>query len=239
MEPTGEPLILESEEDTGEDASSTEAPLPGVPKRKPGKRIAAPTQQQMALPRKSTDYEIQERRTKVQRLRLRGLSAGSIAKLLGITPITVKRDLEAIQRVNVAQIDEFQQNQFVGESLVVFNEIMERGWSEYSSVPEGHPMRIKSLDLIRTTQNDKLRVLQETGMVRREPAILEHRLSFDLPWDEEVKHAVAEALLHRRLVPQLPEPTPDYLHEPGRNQPPIEVEPITSPSPSDEGEHED
>jgi len=180
----------------------------GVPKRRGQKKALVVAEPEPVRPFKMSEHELQERRTKVYRLRLQGISYSNIAKMLNMSVLTVRRDLEHIRKDNQTKIDQFQQNQFVGESLLVFDEIINRAWNEYNSNKEGNP-RLKSLDLIRTTQNDKLRVLQETGMIHKQATAVEHTHVVSLPWTENVKDAVIQTLLQQKLSPQLAAPTPD------------------------------
>jgi hypothetical protein len=197
--------------------------LPGVPKRRQ-QRILMPKPNQMAKAPRATAYEMQERRQKIYSLRLRGMPQSAIAKLLDVDINVVQRDLAQIQKENSAKIDQFQQNGFVGEAMSVYDDITHRAWSEYAAAPAGTPHRLKSLDLIRTTQNDKLKVLEETGMITKEPVTIEHKHTFELPWDSSIQDAVVNALIQQKLTPQLAEPTPDPHHEPGKNLPVLEAE---------------
>jgi len=240
-EDNGQTLVLQtsatSQESVAADPSEADPssePLSGNPDDPslPGvKRRRSPRAPKQALetvkPPKMTKWEIAERRLKVQRLRLRGLSTSTIAKMLGVSFNTVAKDLEAVQKENISKITNFDQDAFVSENQAVLDMVIERAWGEYSSFKEGEPGRIKALDMVRVAQNDKLRALIETGMIHKEPQQVEHTHTFNLPWDEDTKHVVAEALLQRALAPQLAAPTPHLDHHPGKNV--IEVE-VVGPS---------
>jgi DNA-binding CsgD family transcriptional regulator len=188
--------------------------LPGVPKLKKGRRSPGKA---VVRANKPNAWELQERRQRVLRLRLRGLSYANIGKLLNLQIPTVMRDLEAVQKQSVGKVSNFQQHSFVAEALTVHDEIIERAWSEFSAAQEGTQHRLKSLDLIRVTQADKVKVLQDCGVIKKvtEEKTIKH--TFELPWDEETKDAVVMTLLQKRLTPQLAEPTSDESHEPGKN----------------------
>lgn len=158
--------------------------------------------------RRSSEYEIICRRRKVQRYRLRGMSYAEIAKELNVSEFTIKRDMEAIQRENQTRVDKFQQDQFVGESLVTFDQLQEHAWEEFNAAEGGSKQRLQALDLVRSIQNDKLKALQETGMVHKAPQEVHHTHTA-LPWSDDIKQQVIQTMLQSVLKPQLGMPTPD------------------------------
>lgn len=192
--------------------------LMGVPRRRRvAKRVSAPTPAQMKPAKKASQYEMMQRRQQVQRLRLRGLSIGEIAKQVGVSFQTVQKDMEMVQKENQDKVDKFQQAQFVGESLVVFDEIIHHAWSEFQHADPGSKQRLQSLDLVRVTQHDKLKSLQDTGLIHKAVQQVEHKHTIALPWTPEVKDAVVTQLLQSQLSTTLALPTPDPDHEPGKN----------------------
>jgi len=194
-----------------------DAPSPPARKRRAVKRVAVPQQEEIKAAKKSSTYELLQRRQNVQRLRLRGFSLSQIAKQLGISILTAKKDLDEIQKINQEKVNQFQQSQFVGETLVVFDEIIQHAWNEFEHAEPGSKIRLQSLDLIRSTQNDKMKSLQDTGMIHKAPQQVEHKHSLALPWDDQMKSAVIDQLLQSQLTPQLALPTPDFAHESGKN----------------------
>lgn len=192
------------------------APL-GVPRRKSLKRVANPKPNQIKAARKGSAYEIMQRRQQVQRLRLRGLSIGEIAKQLKVSFLTAQKDLECVQKDNHGTVDAFQQAQFVGESLCMFDEVVQNAWREFESAPPGSKHRLQSLDLVRITQGDKFKALQDVGMLQKAAQQIEHKYSMDLPWNDDLKDAVIDKLLQTQLSTTLALPTPDYDHDPGKN----------------------
>lgn len=198
-----------------------EAERLGVPKVEI--RTLATTARQNRVVEQAKKLEAEDRRKKVQSLLLRGLTITNIAQLLKVQPKTVKSDITAIKRANLKKIDDFQQELFVGESFAVFEELIEQGWKEFLSNKEGDARRIKALDFIRTTANDKIRLLKETGMVKTEGEHVTVTHTFDIPWDDATQRKVAMALLQEKLTPQLAAPTPDFEHESGKNIPDAEI----------------
>lgn len=155
-----------------------------------------------------TNLEIEERREQVQKLRLRGISIRSIAKIVQVSPNTVQRDLAAIRSRNSTALEQFEQNEHVGEALSRFEEVEERAWSEYHAAKKPSE-KLSALNLIRTVQNDKLKALIETGFIQKDTpkAVVEHTHKID--WTPDMQDRIAEALLESTLNPQLEEPYPD------------------------------
>ena len=191
--------------------------LPGVPKRRQPKRVTAPKPHELKPAKKSNAYEIMLRRQQVQRLRLRGLSISEIAKQLSVSFLTAQKDLEAVSKTNQDHVDQFQQSQFVGESMEIFDDLRQRAWDEYNSADPGSKIRLQSLDLIRVIQHDKFKALQDTGLIQKAAQQVEHTHTMALPWTDEIKLAVIDKLLQSQLSTQLSLPTPDPDHVPGKN----------------------
>jgi len=204
---TAEPRTTLAEETT----TPQSKPLPGVPRKSKRKAVASPKKVKKVTghKRRINKFEIEERRTKIQRLRLRGLGYENIAKLLGITAVMVERDMIAIADKNRKSIDNFQQNQFIAENLGVLDEVMERAWAEFSTAAEGTTHRLKSLDLVRSTQGDKMKALIDCGLIEKEPQHIDVEHSFKLDWDPDFQDRVVAAMLLQATPSQLAEPTPD------------------------------
>lgn len=172
------------------------------------------------MPNKKTDsktralslatYEVNERRIQVQRYRLRGMTYAQIAELLDVSVMTIRRDLEAIREENKEKVDSLQKNEFIGESLSVFDNLQDRAWAEYTAEGTTPQIRLKALDLIRVIQGDKTKVLTDCGLIHKEEnnkdkkVEVEHKIA--LPWDEQTKSDVAKALLETALNTDLEEP---------------------------------
>jgi hypothetical protein len=166
----------------------------GVPKKKP---------------KTSHRVMIEERRRKIQKFRIQGLSQDNIAKILGVNIAVIKKDMQIIRKENKQKIDEFQQAEYVGEGINLYDEVIERAWGEYFEAKPGTPHRLKSLSLVKDTQREKFVTLTECGLIVKEPQKMEVAHTFNLPWDDSMKDAVARTLLQRALKTELLEPTPD------------------------------
>ena len=156
-------------------------------------------------------YDLDDRRREVEKLRLRGLSATAISKLLNVSQKTIYRDLEVIRETNLSLVSVTEKDEHLANALTRYREVEERAWAEYHSAPEGTPVRIKALDLIRVTQSDKIKALRDTGFIQTQAQQVEVRVEHKLEevWSPELQAEVAQAMLDRALTPQLAEPIPE------------------------------
>lgn len=161
------------------------------------------------IKRRSTKYELAQRRKEVERLRLRGLGIAAIAKLMEMSQSAVSNDLEEIRRENAARFKEFDQRQYVADSVSHFETLQQSAWAEYYKA-ETPQQRLKALDLVRSIENDKIKALRDTGIVQggdEGPREVTHTHRLD--WSREMRENVARALLEQGLSAQLPEPIPE------------------------------
>lgn len=188
----------------------------------------------LTKPKKSSEYEVQQRRKDVLRLRMRGHSYGEIAGKLAISINTVKNDLTAVRDENEHAVKSFSQEHFVGETMIVYDDIIARAWEEYFACPAGAKNRITALDLIRATQGDKFKALSDVGLVDKKEAEVKHRHVHEMPWDDKLQQQVIAGMIERSLTPQLAAPTYDPNHGPGKNIEEGEI--VVTPMPTFEEE---
>lgn len=184
------------------------------------------------LRKRLTEYEVMERRTQVQKMRLRGLSVPAIAKLLKNvdgTPVseqTIHADLRAIQKENVQLIDKADKIEWVAQSIATFKDLEERAWADYHSSKDGTRDRIAALNLIRSIENDKIKILTSTGFIKADPKQIDvnvdhyhehdkidvnHQLELKEAhpvWTKEIIDDVSKALMDRLLTTNLADPVP-------------------------------
>jgi hypothetical protein len=175
---------------------------------------AAAANRKLGVLGKLTKFEIADRRRKVMRLRLRGLGIPQIAKVIQIPESTVESDLVEVQKINQQTIDKFEKNQFIGESLSIFTELEEKAWAEFNATEPGTSHRLKSLELIRSLNKDKIDALVDTGVIKKaeESQVIEHHHS--IKWDDDLKSKIAKAMLEASLKTKLLEPTPEIYTQP-------------------------
>jgi len=163
---------------------------------------------------KASREEIEDRHKHVGRLRMRGLNYRSIAKLLGVSTMTIKRDLDAIREDNKKRVTTFESERHIGESLSVFEECELRAWQDYHEALAGTIQRKHFLDTIQNARNNQIKLLTDVGLISREPAKVDVRVKTDLiqHWSPEAQALVAMAILKSKLPPAA-EPEPDRCIE--------------------------
>lgn len=160
----------------------------------------------------SEDQELAEiarsesRKLKVLRLKMRGCTLQEIAGELGISVSTVSRELEAIRELNKNRIEAFDMQAEVADTMASYDDLIEQAWVEYN-VPTSTPShRLKCLDYIRQAKNDKMRIMQEIGLVETKPEQVDHSIKVDVinEWSESAQKQIAEAILQSMLTPITP-----------------------------------
>jgi DNA-binding CsgD family transcriptional regulator len=109
---------------------------------------------------------IEERREQVFRLRIRGIARKDIAEQLNVSLGTVKNDLAIMRQKNAEYVTEYQQNEFVGMSIAMFEEVATNAWEEYDNNKANGTLRLKALDLVRNITKDQIKLLQEVGLLK-------------------------------------------------------------------------
>lgn len=165
-------------------------------------------------PAKASQAEMDDRRKQVVRLRMRGLGYRSIAKILGIGHMTVKRDLEAIRDANQKRVTQFEHEQTIGECLSVFEEVELKSWEQFDAMPLGSQHGAKYLEQIQDARNNQIKLLTDIGLIRREPAKVDLRVRTEAiaHWTPEAQDLVAMAIIKAKLSPPK-EPRPDRIIE--------------------------
>jgi len=155
-------------------------------------------------------YESAERRQQIARLRMQGLGVAQIGKILGVSSVTVSKELMVIGDENKRTVSSFDKQRYIGEGLARYEEIRQRAWAEYYSATEQRH-KLKALDVLRSIQRDEFDALIQTGIVSPdpEPQQVEHKHVLHLDWSDEMKERVTQALLQQSLRSNLAEPTPE------------------------------
>jgi len=138
--------------------------MPKTKKRTPVLGTKAAKSKRPPIPNQQ-EQTIEERREDVFRRRIRGETRKEIATELGVSLGTVKNDLTIMRQRNAEYVTEYQQNEFVGQSMAVFEEIAQKAWDEYDKATNTTG-KLKSLDLVRNLTKDQIRLLQEVGLLK-------------------------------------------------------------------------
>lgn len=154
--------------------------------------------------------EKRDLRKSTLQLRLKGLTVREIAHAQARDVKAVMVDLMAVRQDLREDIGRYQQDELVGEALAVYDDIITKSWRQFELTPDNRgSTKHKFLDLVRVVENDKIKLLEDIGIINAAPVQTETKVTFDIPWDDATKQTVALALIQKSLTSSLPEPTPE------------------------------
>lgn len=156
---------------------------------------------------KCTKAEMEMRRIEVARRRLCGQSISIIAEGLGYSEATIKNDIDAVQESNIQVIKNFDQAEFVCESLEVFKRVEQEAFTQLYEVPDGDMRKSKFLKDIRDSRKASIDLLQDSGLVRTEPKKIDVAVSVDVlnSWSSEQRTMVSSAILDAAIIGEVEE----------------------------------
>lgn len=152
--------------------------------------------------RRMTDLELAERRQMIMSMRLRGKSLREIGKELGVGPMTVKRDLDAVAKLNQEKISEFERNNALADACQTYDTLEKEAWEQVFRCANGTQQRAQFMNLVRVVNNDRVKMLMDVGLISKAPQKLEvksettHQLE---GWTEDAKQLMAMALLQAQM----------------------------------------
>jgi hypothetical protein len=151
---------------------------------------------------KCTQAEMEMRRLEVSRRRLCGQPLHQIANELGYSVVTISKDIAAIQESNIQLIQNFEQEDFISESLEVYKKVEREAFTQLYEVPDGDVRKSKFLKDIRDTRKATIELLQDSGLVRKEPKKIDVDISIDVlnHWTSEQKTLVCDAILDAAVI---------------------------------------
>ena len=160
----------------------------------------------------SPEEVIEIRRMEVIRRRLRGQTAGTIARALSVSENTVYNDIKAIRESNLKHVTTFAQEDFIGDTLQTFQRIEQEAWNQVAQLDDGDARKAKFLDSVRSTRKEQIKLLQSSGLLHKEANKVEVQVTSDAlnAWSDDQKQMVADAVLDTAIldveeVLQLPE----------------------------------
>ena len=149
---------------------------------------------------------VELRRIEVVRRRLQGQSVSVIAKDLGESTSVIYNDIKSIRESNEKYTQDFNQDEFIGESLNIFKKIEEESWEQVFILDKGDARKAKFLDSVRSSRKEQIKLLQNSGMLHKEAEKLEVHLSADIigDWSDDQKHLVADAIVEAAILDDPP-----------------------------------
>lgn len=151
---------------------------------------------------KCTQAEMEMRRLEVSRRRLCGEPIHQIANELGYSIVTISKDIAAIHESNIQLIQNFEQEDFISESLEVYKRVEREAFMQLYEVPDGDVRKSKFLKDIRDTRKATIELLQDSGLVRKEPKKIDVDISIDVlnHWTAAQKTLVCDAILDAAVI---------------------------------------
>ena len=151
---------------------------------------------------KCTNAEIELRRLEVVGRRLRGETITSIARELGFSPVTIKSDIDAVATLNLQYVTDFSQTDFVGETLEVYKQLEKKAFAQLDAVPRGDSRKAKFMQDIRSNRKAMIEILQESGLLHKEPKKVDIAVSMDVlnQWSTAQKDLIAGSILDAAIL---------------------------------------
>jgi hypothetical protein len=118
----------------------------------------------------ATDGELEQRRRRVVRYRLRGLSLAEIGQRLAVSEATISRDLNwvrAHRREVYGAKPTLDLAEFIGESMALFDESEATALTLSTSAHLTTRERLRSLDVAMAARVRKIELLRDTGVIAR------------------------------------------------------------------------
>ncbi len=150
----------------------------------------------------SPEEVIELRRMEVIRRRLRGQTAGTIARALSVSENTVYNDIKAIRDSNLKHVTTFAQEDFIGDTLQTFQRIEQEAWNQVAQLDDGDARKAKFLDSVRSTRKEQIKLLQSSGLLHKEANKVEVQVTSDVlnAWSDDQKQMVADAVLDAAIL---------------------------------------
>jgi len=145
---------------------------------------------------------VELRRINVIRRRLRGETIASIAEAIGCSAGTINNDIKAIRDSNRECVSEFNQEDYVGDTLQTFRNIEEEAWRQVFALDVGDSRKAKFLDSIRATRKEAVKLLQNSGLLHKEAEKLEVQVTSEVirDWSLDQKMLIADALIEASII---------------------------------------
>ena len=150
----------------------------------------------------SAERAVELRRIEVIRRRLRGETIVSIADILGCSVGTINNDIKAIRNSNAELVSTFNQEDYVGETLQIFQKIEEEAWRQVFALDVGDSRKAKFLDSIRATRKEAVKLLQSSGLLHKEAQKVEVQVTSEVinGWSTDQKMLVSDALVEAAII---------------------------------------
>jgi len=116
----------------------------------------------------ATRFEIEQRREKVELLLSYGWSQTTIAKTLGISRVTISKDVQWLRAKNRRAVTEVSKKQVIGDAMTRYSRLEQMAINEFSSAPAGEGVRAIFLQLAGKMREAQIKLLQTTGYLPKD-----------------------------------------------------------------------
>jgi hypothetical protein len=144
-------------------------------------------------------------------LSMRGLSQEAIANVIGTSQVWISKELKRIKEWQASRGKNVNQEEVVGSTASLYEEIEFRAWELYHSAEEVSD-KAKSLAVVMQAREKHTKLLMDLGLIKKAEINVKHTLEvspFIKAWKNgDAKKSLGDAIVAKQLV-ALEEPTPD------------------------------
>ena len=150
----------------------------------------------------SNDEVVELRRLEVIRRRLKGQTVLIISKALSCSENTIYNDIKAIRDANSKYVAEFDQDDFIGETLDTYRKIESEAWDQVFFLDQGDSRKAKFLDMVKSSRKEQIKLLQSSGLLHKEAEKVEVQLTTEVlsDWSDDQRRLVSDAILEASIV---------------------------------------
>jgi hypothetical protein len=166
---------------------------------------------------KDPPSELNERQRRVLNYRFRGLTQTAIAKLEDVSQPMIAKEIRTIKKIFAEQGRTIDQEQVVGESVSLYQEVEQRAWEIYFTHKKEKPSAAnKALDTVMASREKTVKLLMDLGIMKKAAIEHEHTMKvapffeqFDSLEDQQKQNALRNVIdVH---LGELEEPEPPQL----------------------------
>lgn len=160
--------------------------------------------------RKYGPEELDMRRRDAYKMRLRGMTYAEIGEALGVSHVTARNDVEKAKSMAIHDTANYDSKDHVAEMMAAYDDILQTSW-EISKSTRDPEVRLKALQEVRKTVNDKQKALMNAGMLGPQNVPTPTTLNIGVigHWSEANIQEAIQAVLGLQLTTPVLDPEPD------------------------------
>lgn len=119
--------------------------------------------------------ELSERQRRVVNYRMRGLTQKAIGDLEGVSQPMIAKEMRKIREVYKEQGRTIDQEQVVGETVSLYQEVEKRAWEIFFAHKKEKPGAAnKALDTVMTSREKTVKLMMDLGIMKKAASEVEH-----------------------------------------------------------------